>query len=392
MINYVMLVAALALSAVAAYYSIAGLAAIFAAAVIPIVVMGSILEVSKLVVASWLYRNWTELPKLLKSYFFVSVVILMLLTSMGIFGFLSKAHLDQTTPTGDIQAQVSLIDEKINIEKETINESRKTLAQLDKQVNETMSRTANDTTTKGIDRSVTIRKQQAKERKQLFNSIGASQAEIAKLQQEKAPLAQQVRKVEAEVGPIKYIAALIYGDNPDQNVLEKAVRWVIIMIVSVFDPLAVLMLVGYNWSTKRKEEDETKEFFDRGKDIAKALDEADAAGWEKVWQPKSEAWPKYEPDDGPLTDEQIEEIKNLNEAYDDLKMEPLFEKSLDEAYDDPNQGFEFLKGDDYIATPPPPPEPSLGIKTIEQEVEELQKPIEYDSAGRRMTPNARSAH
>jgi hypothetical protein len=392
MINYVMLVAALALSAVAAYYSIAGLAAIFAAAVIPIVVMGSILEVSKLVVASWLYRNWTELPKLLKSYFFISVVILMILTSMGIFGFLSKAHLDQTAPTGDIQAQVSLIDEKINIEKETINEARKTLAQLDKQVNETMSRTANDTTTKGIDRSVTIRKQQAKERKQLFSSIGSSQTEIAKLQQEKAPLAQQVRKVEAEVGPIKYIAALIYGDNPDQNVLEKAVRWVIIMIVSVFDPLAVLMLVGYNWSTKRKEDDETKEFFDRGKDIAKALDEAACDRWEKVWQPKSEAWPKYELDDEPLTNDQIEEIKNLNEAYANLKMEPLFEKSLDDDYDDPNQGFDFLKGDDYIATPPPPPEPGLGIKTIEQEVEELQKPMEYDSAGRRMTPNTRSAY
>lgn len=374
MINYVMLVAALALSAVAAYYSIAGLAAIFAAAVVPIVVMGSILEVSKLVVASWLYRNWTELPKLLKSYFFVSVIILMMLTSMGIFGFLSKAHLDQTAPTGDIQAQVSLIDEKINIEKESINEARKTLAQLDKQVNETMSRTANDTTTKGIDRSVTIRKQQAKERKQLFDTIGSNQAQIAKLQQEKAPLAQQVRKVEAEVGPIKYIAALIYGDNPDQNVLEKAVRWVIIMIVSVFDPLAVLMLVGYNWSTKRKEEeDETKDFFDRGKEIAKALDEADASGWEKVWQPKTEAWPEYELDDGPLTDEQIEDIKKST--------------NLDDAYDDPNQGFAFLEGDDYIATPPPPPDPELGVKTIEQEVEELQKTIEYDSAGRRITPD-----
>lgn len=385
MINYVMLVAALALSAVAAYYSIAGLAAIFAAAVIPIVVMGSILEVSKLVVASWLYRNWTELPKLLKSYFFVSVIVLMMLTSMGIFGFLSKAHLDQTAPTGDIQAQVSLIDEKINIEKEAINEARTTLAQLDKQVNETMSRTANDTTTKGIDRSVTIRKQQTKERKQLFDTIGTSQAQIAKLQQEKTPLSQQVRKVEAEVGPIKYIAALIYGDNPDQNVLEKAVRWVIIMIVSVFDPLAVLMLVGYNWSTRKKEEDETQEFFDRGKEIAKALDEADTSGWEKVWQPKSEAWPPYELDDGPLTDDQIEEI-NKSTNIDNVQMEPLFEKSLDDAFDDPNQGFDFLKGDDYIATPPPPPEDKVGIKTIEQEVEELQKPIEYDSVGRRITP------
>jgi hypothetical protein len=391
MINYVMLVAALALSAIAAYYSIAGLAAIFAAAVVPIIVMGSILEVSKLVVASWLYRNWTELPKLLKSYFFVSVIILMMLTSMGIFGFLSKAHLDQTAPTGDIQAQVSLIDEKINIEKESINEARKTLAQLDKQVNETMSRTANDTTTKGIDRSVSIRKQQAKERKQLFDTIGSSQNQIAKLQQEKAPLAQQVRKVEAEVGPIKYIAALIYGDNPNQNVLEKAVRWVIIMIVSVFDPLAVLMLVGYNWSVRKKEDDETKDFFDRGKDIAKALDEADASGWEKVWQPKSEAWPEWEADDDTIPEEPIDPIKEFvnNQIQDDT---PLSSEQLWDAYEEePKQNFDFLEGDDYIATPAPPPEPELGIKSIEQEVEDLQKTIEYDSAGRRMTPAGRAA-
>ena len=353
-----MLLAALSLSAIAAFYSIAGLAAIFAAAVVPIIVMGSILEVSKLVVASWLYRNWTDLPKLLKSYFLVAVIILMMLTSMGIFGFLSKAHLDQAVPTGDVQAKIELIDEKIKSEKEIINESRATLAQLDKQVNETINRTANATDTKAIDRSVQIRKQQSKERKQLFQAISTAQAEVSKLQQEKAPLAQQARKIEAEVGPIKYIAALIYGDNPDQNLLEKAVRWVIIMIVSVFDPLAVLMLVGYNWTIKRKEESESQEFFDHGKEIA------------------------YELDDGPLTDEQIETIKEESCIPQEKRdWDPSFNIELDKEIE------KLFEGDDVINSPaPPPPEPNLGVQTIEQEVESLQKPIEYDSAGRRMTP------
>ena len=356
--NILMLLAALSLSAIAAFYSIAGLAAIFAAAVIPIVIMGSILEVSKLVVASWLYRNWDELPKLLKSYFLVAVIILMMLTSMGIFGFLSKAHLDQAVPTGDVQAKIELIDEQIQTEKEAINEARATLAQLDKQVNETINRTANATDTKAIDRSVQIRKQQSKERKQLFETIASAQSKVADLQHEKAPLSQQARKIEAEVGPIKYIAALIYGDNPDQNLLEKAVRWVIIMIVSVFDPLAVLMLVGYNWTIKRRE-------------------------------------PKYELDDGPLTDEQITKIKEEAKVDDVVEEKKLFKKSkklpkkLDEtkAQWDPSFNLETSKeldkeieklfeGPDVIATPPPPkPDPRLGVKTIEQEIEDLQKPL-----------------
>lgn len=364
-----MLLAALSLSAIAAFYSIAGLAAIFAAAVIPIIVMGSILEVSKLVVASWLYRNWDDLPKLLKSYFLVAVVILMTLTSMGIFGFLSKAHLDQAVPTGDVQAKIELIDEKIKSEKEIINEARATLAQLDKQVNETINRTANATDTKAIDRSVQIRKQQSKERKQLFEAISTAQAEVSKLQQEKAPLAQQARKIEAEVGPIKYIAALIYGDNPDQNVLEKAVRWVIIMIVSVFDPLAVLMLVGYNWTLKRKEEPEAQEFFDRGKEIAK---DVDTKGWSKEWVPNNETWPPYNP--------------TFNDTEDSKRdWDPSF--NIDTSKELDKEIEKLFKGDDVIASPAPPPEPTLGVKTIEQEVEDLQqKPVEYDSAGRRITP------
>lgn len=244
-------ITALALSACAAYYSVMGLLAIFAAAVIPIFIMGSILEAAKLVVASWLYRSWNEIPKLMKVYFTTALIILMLLTSMGIFGYLSKAHLDQAVPTGDIAAKLSLIEEKIKTEKENLNAARKELNQLDQQVDQTISRT---TDSAGADRAIAIRRGQQKDRARILNEIGQTQAKIAKLNEERAPIASEVRKVEAEVGPIKYIAALIYGDNPEEDVLEKAVRWVIIMIVIVFDPLAVLMLVAANWNMKRDQE------------------------------------------------------------------------------------------------------------------------------------------
>jgi hypothetical protein len=248
--TYLLFVVALSLSAVAAWYAVAGLVAIFAAATVPIVIMGSLLEAAKLVVASWLYRSWKEIPLLMKSYFTVALVLLMLLTSMGIFGFLSKAHLDQAIPTGDVAAKLALIDEKIKTEKENINASRKELSQLDSQVDQTIART---TDSAGADRAISIRRGQQKDRARILNEIGASQAKIAKLNEERAPIASEVRKVEAEVGPIKYIAALIY-DSADTDMLERAVRIVTIMIVIVFDPLAVLLLVAANWQMRRDKE------------------------------------------------------------------------------------------------------------------------------------------
>lgn len=247
--TYLLFATALGLSACAAFYSIMGLVAIFASSVIPIFIMGTLLETSKLVVASWLYRNWKEVPVLMKSYFTVALIILMMLTSMGIFGYLSKAHLDQAIPTGDVAAKLALIDEKIKTEKENINASRKELNQLDTQVDQTIART---TEASGTDRAISIRRGQQKDRNRILNEIGQAQAKIAKYNEERAPIASEVRKVEAEVGPIKYIAALLYNDNPDTDVLEKAVRWVIIMIVSVFDPLAVLLLIAANWQQKRE--------------------------------------------------------------------------------------------------------------------------------------------
>ena len=244
----------LTLSAVAIYYSVIGLTAIFAAAFWPIVVMGTTLEVSKLVAASWLKANWERIPLLMKTYMMVAVVVLMLITSMGIFGFLSKAHLDQGVPTGDIAAKVELIDEKIKTQRDNIDASRKALAQLDAQVNERLTRSTDD---RGAERAVQIRRQQAQERTKLQNEIANAQSEVSKLNEQRAPIASELRKVEAEVGPIKYIAAMIYGDNPDANLLEKAVTWVIMIIVFVFDPLAVLLLLAsqmtWQWYKRDKE-------------------------------------------------------------------------------------------------------------------------------------------
>ena len=256
-IAWLALLSGLAISAVAVYYSVAGLISIFAAAAIPIAVMGIVLELSKLVATVWLKQNWFIAPRLIKAYLLIAVAILMLITSMGIFGYLSKAHLDQAVPTGDVAAQVALLDEKIKTERDNIDASKKALTQMDAQVDQMLGRSD---TERGAERAVQIRKNQAKERASLQADIAKSQKAIAGFNQERAPIAAELRKVEAEVGPIKYIAALLYGDNPDQNVLERAVRWVIILIVIIFDPLAVVLLLASQYSfqyfRKQKEEED----------------------------------------------------------------------------------------------------------------------------------------
>ena len=255
-----MMVIAISISAIAAWYSIAGLTAIFAAAVLPVIIMGGALEAGKIIATVWLHNNWKRITWVYKTYLIPAIVALMLLTSMGIFGFLSKAHSDQSLVSGDALSKVAVFDEQIKTERDNIDANKKALTQMDAQVDQMLGRSDNE---RGAERAVSIRKQQAKERASLQSEIIKAQKTIAKLQQERAPLAADLRKVEAEVGPIKYIAAFIYGDNPDQNVLEKAVRWVIILIVIVFDPLALCLILAANkhleWvhedKIKRKEEE-----------------------------------------------------------------------------------------------------------------------------------------
>ena len=246
-LSYLTLAVALCLSVIAAYYSIAGLAAIFAAAVIPIIIMGSILEVGKVVVTLWLHEYWSRCRWIMKLYLVPAVAVLMLITSMGIFGFLSKAHSDQSLVGGDVQAQIAIYDEKIKTARDNIDANRKALKQMDEAVDQVMGRSQDE---KGADKAVALRRAQQKERARLQSEIQAEQKTITGLTEERAPIAADVRKIEAEVGPLKYIAKLIYGDNPDANLLEKAVTWVIIIIVAVFDPLAIMMLLAATESLK----------------------------------------------------------------------------------------------------------------------------------------------
>ena len=283
------LLVALSLSSVAAWYSIIGLTAIFAGAVIPVIIMGSILEIGKITTTVWLRKYWHRAGWLLKLYLVPAVIALALLTSMGIFGFLSKAHMDQNMISGDVIAKIAIYDEKIKTEKENIEANRKALKQMDEGVDQILGRSTTET---GAERAVAMRKSQQKERSRLQAEILQSQKSIAELNDARAPIAAEVRKVEAEVGPIKYIAALIYGDNTDTNMLEAAVRWVIILLVIVFDPLAIALVLAANAS--------------------------------KEWDAEE---PKYEKDDGPLTEEQLDQIKESVELPDNLtiKDDALFE-------------------------------------------------------------------
>lgn len=278
------LATALIISISAAYYSILGLTAIFAAAFWPIVILGSSLEVGKIVSTLWLHKYWHRAELQYKIYLCSAVAILMLLTSMGVFGFLSKAHSDQGLVSGDVVAKISIYDEKIKQARDNIATARSALSQMDAAVDQTMSRSS---TEQGADKAAQLRRSQAGERNRLLKEIDTEQKKIQALNDERAPIAAEVRKVEAEVGPIKYIAALIYGDNPEANVLEKSVRWVIILIVIVFDPLALTLLLAatktLEWergvnilspAAKRPEDDdkEINQWFEGLREKARALD------------------------------------------------------------------------------------------------------------------------
>lgn len=339
--GYFTLFVALFISAVAAYYSIVGLTAIFSAAVIPIVIMGASLEVGKVTAAIWLKLNWHRANLTYKLYLVPALIFLMLLTSMGIFGFLSKAHSDQSLVSGDVQAKISVYDDKIKTAKDNIDANRKALKQMDEAVDQVMGRSADE---KGADKAVSIRRSQAKERARLLSEISAEQKTIATVNEARAPIAAEVRKVEAEVGPIKYIAAFVYGDNPETNILERAVRWVIILIVAVFDPLALVLILAAQQSIKWAREDKQ---------------ETDEAAHKRIDQELAEtkqdldivAEPTYEPDDGALTDDQVEQIKT----------------TVAEKYPYLNQPFVHFKDlKPMVATPPEPevvPEPEPKVVT-----------------------------
>ena len=244
----IVFLSAISISVIAAGYSIMGLATLFAGAVIPIIAMGSALEVGKLVAASWLYNNWRNplVPKSIKAYLTSAVIVLIFITSMGIFGFLSKAHLDQVQPVSSNTIKIELIDKQINQQQIIIDRSQKTLDQLDRALDKYIDM-------EYVTRGLKERKKQEDERNLLTTTINEASDKIAELTLKKSELALEQDKIEAEVGPIKYIAELIYGDEAKDH-FDKAVRWVIIVLIFVFDPLAVLLLIAANISLRTRKE------------------------------------------------------------------------------------------------------------------------------------------
>jgi hypothetical protein len=283
------LLSALSISAVAAFYSIVGLATIFPGAYWPVILMGSVLEAGKLVCASWLYRNWHVTHRALRTYLFSAVIILSLITSMGIFGFLSKAHLETNFQSSNNTQSIAIINSQIKAEQDVIDRQQEIIKrnsgagggtgeriaqlkdrikQMDKEVEAYTSQGAtstifNDKVAKGID----LKNQQKAERDRIDAEIkqlttansgnnSAAEAQIARSQQriqqligQRAPLQSAQIKIDAEIGPIKYIGALAVDVGFAKEVdVEAAVRWIIIIIIFVFDPLAVLMLVAANQS------------------------------------------------------------------------------------------------------------------------------------------------
>ena len=314
-----MLGTALTISAIAAYYSIIGLATIFAAAVIPVIIMGSAMEVGKLVTVVYLHRYWDECKILLKSYLMFAVFFLMFITSMGIFGFLSKAHIEQTALSEEqialaesiddklVRSQVKIdrwdseidrllkpnnerVDIQIGNEQERLDALYDRIREEKKDANDAYNqklKTINETVT-GFGSGAAKREQvdaanaelkkelssidrkyskQIKELEEVIKSyrvtaesktedidgkvatleanVEAEQIIVDQLIEEKMVYEKEFRKLEAEVGPVKYIAELVYGEA-DRDILEDAVRWVIIILCIVFDPLAVALLVAWN--------------------------------------------------------------------------------------------------------------------------------------------------
>jgi hypothetical protein len=257
---------AISISIIAAGYSIIGLATLFAGAVIPIIAMGSALEVGKLVAASWLYNNWnSDVPRLLKAYLFGAIIVLIFITSMGIFGFLSKAHLDQVKPTSGNNIKISVLNNQINQQQLIIDRSQKTLDQLDKALDVYIEK-------EFVTRGLKERQKQEEERNTLNTAINNASDKIAELTNEKASLSLEQDKIEAEVGPIKYVAELIYGENAQDN-FDKAVRIVILILIFVFDPLAVLLLIAANISLRQWKMKKTLIKENRNVDLKKKIEQ-----------------------------------------------------------------------------------------------------------------------
>jgi hypothetical protein len=246
MLNILLFLSGISVSIIGAGYSIIGLASLFAGAYWAVVTMGITLEIAKLVTVSWLYRNWESkiLPNAIRYYLTSAILMLMFITSIGIFGFLSKAHLDQASPNTGNRLLVKNVERQIDSEKKSIDGAQKIIDQLDKALDKVIDRDA--------DKGLSERQKQQNERNRANNVITNSSKKITDLSNQKLKLDKDQLSIDKDIGPFKYVAELIYGDSMDGN-LDRAVRLVIICLILVFDPLAVLMLIAFNVSIREKE-------------------------------------------------------------------------------------------------------------------------------------------
>jgi hypothetical protein len=251
---------AIALSVIAAFYSVIGLAQIFPGSFWPIVLMGSVLEIAKLVTVSWLYNNWNDTVRIMRYYFVTAIILLMLITSMGIFGYLSKAHLETNIVVGANSVQIKIIADQEKIAKDRLD-------YLLKKAGDDPERISRKTDT----------------------AIQETQQELKRLSEQKLPLLKEENALLAEVGPIKYIAEAIYSKE-DPDFIDKAVRFVILIIIIVFDPLAILLLIAANQTYRNIKTEEDKKIPNK-KITKKKVDKSTAASIE-LFTEDSEIIPK----------------------------------------------------------------------------------------------------
>lgn len=248
--KYLTLLTAISIASVAAYFSIVGLATIFSGAFLSVVIMAGILEVGKLVSAAWLHYEWDRVNYLVRTYFSFTIFVLMFITSMGIFGYLSKAHIEQSVKVGGNNVlQITNLERQIGRQQSIITDSETVLSQLDSQVATLIEYDR----IRGPSGSIAVRQSQSEERNLLNQTIDAAYTRIEELQEDLSPLQQEQLALEVEVGPLKYIAELVYGDEA-QTYFDEAVRGVIILIIFVFDPLAIMLLIVSTGMFKRDRE------------------------------------------------------------------------------------------------------------------------------------------
>jgi hypothetical protein len=241
-ISLTALVMGLVLTCVGGYFSVVGLATIFSGAFWSVVVMATALETSKVIAASWIYRCWKIAPFLIRTYMVAAVITLVLITSLGIFGYLSKAHLEQTIEQGgNNEIQIEALERRIARQQGVIRDSETVLLQLDRAVQTLIDYDR----IRGPSGSIAVRSSQKEERQSLNDSISDAYDEIESLNDELIPLKKTQIKLEAEIGPLKYIAEAIYGEDA-RTYFDTAVRWIIIVIVMVFDPLAIALILAGN--------------------------------------------------------------------------------------------------------------------------------------------------